>query len=112
MRDLRLLAWNVAVLLVIAAAGCSPERARYTVDEYRADTTLRHMQMARCQRDPGSLAKNPDCVNARQAAAIEDRVRLRDLPPVGLGAKPAPAEESKSDANRAEDAGDSPAPAR
>jgi hypothetical protein len=102
----------VVVVLGLAAAGCSPDRARYTVDEYRADANLRHAQMQSCRDDPGSLAKTPDCINARQAAALEDRVRLRDIPPVGLGAKPASSE--KSDAGSKRDAGaDEPtAPAR
>src|SRR5688572_19485428 len=71
----------------VALAGCSPDRARYTLDEYRADASLRHSQMERCKADPGTLAKTPDCINARQAAVLEDRVRLRDVPRVGLNEK-------------------------
>jgi hypothetical protein len=75
------------IVIGIVVTGCSPDQARYTVDEYRADATLRHSEMERCKDDPGSLAKTPDCINARQAAVLEDRVRLRDLPPVGLSDK-------------------------
>ncbi len=101
-----------AVVLGIAGAGCAPDRARHTVDDYRADATLRHAQMERCQADPGTLAKTPDCINARQAAVLEDRVRLRDMPPVGLGGQPATSESAAADSERDEGAGDPPARAR
>ena len=101
---------TIVVVVGIAVAGCSPDRARYTLDEYRADANLRHSQMERCKADPGTLAKTPDCINARQAAVLEDRVRLRDVPPVGLSEKSRrkPDTESKG----AEDANEPAAPAR
>ena len=108
----RVIIKSVATALALAVAGCSPDRARYTVDEYRADTTLRHSQMERCKGDPGSLAKTPDCINARQAAALEDRVRLREMPPVGLSIKPTSSNESDAELKRAEAADEPPAPAR
>lgn len=98
------------IVFGIAVAGCSPDRARYTVDEYRADSTLRHSQMERCKQDPGTLAKTPDCINARQAAVLEDRVRLRDVPPVGLSEKSS--RKPDTDSKRAEDADEPAAPAR
>jgi len=99
-----------AIVFGIAVAGCSPDRARYTVDEYRADATLRHAQMERCKDDPGSLAKTPDCINARQAAVLEDRVRLRDMPPVRLSEKTS--RKSATDLKPTEAAEESPAPAK
>jgi hypothetical protein len=80
---------GLSVVLAFFVCACSPppERARYTLEEYRANTELRHAQVARCQSDPGTLKKTPDCINAQQAAAFEDRVRLRDLPPIGLDPK-------------------------
>ncbi len=74
------------MVFALLTSACSPEppSARHTVDEYRANAQLRHAQVARCQEDPGSLKKTPDCINAQQAAAFEDRLRLRDAPPVGL----------------------------
>ena len=108
----RMIIKRVATVLVLAVTACSPDRARYTVDEYRADSTLRHSQMELCKDDPGSLAKTPDCINARQAAALEDRVRLREMPPVGLSAKPASSKESDTDLKRAEAANEPPAPPR
>jgi hypothetical protein len=79
------------VLFVLLVGACSPqpEAARYTVDEYRRDDFLRHAQVARCRQDPGTLRNNPDCINAEAAASLEDRTRLRDAPPVGLGEKKA-----------------------
>lgn len=74
----------VALALFVSACSPAPDQARYTVDEYRANADMRQAQVARCRSDPGSLAKTPDCINALKAAAFEDRVRLRDLPPIGL----------------------------
>ena len=87
---MRLLASLVLIGLALLVGACSPqpEVARYTVDQYRADDELRHAQVKRCREDPGTLRENPDCVNAEAAAAFEDRTRLRDAPPVGLGTKP------------------------
>ncbi|MET0658104.1 MAG: EexN family lipoprotein [Steroidobacteraceae bacterium] len=98
------------IVFAMVVAGCSPDWARYTVDEYRADAKLRQSRIERCKVDPGTLAKTPDCINARQAAVLEDRVQLRDLPPAGLNE-----ESSKSpdkDSKRTEDADEPSAPAR
>jgi hypothetical protein len=108
----RVIIKSVSTVFALAVTGCSPDSARYTVDEYRADAPLRHSQMELCKADPGSLAKTPDCINARQAAALEDRVRLREMPSVGLSAKPASSKESDADLTRAEAANESPAPPR
>ncbi len=93
-----------------AMAGCSPDRARHTLDEYRVDANLRHSQMERCKADPGTLAKTPDCINARQAAVLEDQVRLRDMPPVGLGEKSS--RKPDTELKRPEDASQPAAPSR
>ena len=77
----------VVLAFLVCACSPAPERARYTLEEYRANAELRHAQVARCQSDPGTLKKTPDCINAQQATAFEDRVRLRDLPPIGLDSK-------------------------
>ena len=83
-----------AVALLACACSQPPEQARYTVEEYRSNAELRHAQVARCQSDPGTLRDTPDCVNAQRAAAFEDRVRLRDLPPIGLDPKRNPSSPS------------------
>lgn len=72
------------LILILMLSACSPKQAKYTVEEYRGDAELRQAQVVRCQSDPGTLENTPDCVNAQRASALEDRVRLRDLPPVGL----------------------------
>jgi len=71
---------------IVALVSCSrePERARHTVEEYRANADLRHAEVQRCDADPGALRNTPDCVNAHMAASFEDRLRLRDAPAVGL----------------------------
>lgn len=86
---MRVVDWSIPLVLALVTGACSPEppQARYTVEEYRANAELRHAQVARCQRDPGALKKTPDCINAQTAAAFEDRLRLRDAPPVGLDPK-------------------------
>jgi len=109
MRNLVAITCSV-IAFSIAVGGCSPDRARYTLDEYRADANLRHSQMERCKEDPGTLAKTPDCINARQAALLEDQVRLRDMPPVGLSEKSP--KKPDTDLKRSEDADEPAAPAR
>jgi hypothetical protein len=79
--------FSIVLALLVCACSPAPEHARYTVEDYRANADLRHAQVARCQSDPGTLKRTPDCINAQQAAAFEDRVRLRDLPPIGLDPK-------------------------
>lgn len=71
-------------MLCLAACTQEPKVARYTVDEYRADASLRRTQVAQCEADPGTLQDTPDCINAHAAAAFEDHPRVRDLPPLGL----------------------------
>lgn len=89
MMAMRILGVSVLGLLELTACSRGTE-ARHTVDEYRADAALRHAEVERCRRDPGTLRDTPDCINAETAAAFEDRVRLRDAPPVGLGQEPVP----------------------
>ena len=80
--------WTFSLLGMIALleSACShaPDKARHTVEQYRADAELRHAQVARCRRDPGTMKTPPDCINAEAAAAFEDRRRLRGAPSVGL----------------------------
>jgi hypothetical protein len=75
----------ILVLIGLWTMGCAPEtKARHTVDEYRADSELRHTALESCAKDPGSLRSTPDCINAQAASAFEDRTSLREAPPVGL----------------------------
>jgi hypothetical protein len=86
---MRILGASVLVLLELTACACGPDEARHTVEEYRADPVLRHAEIERCRGRPGTLRGTPDCINAETAAALEDRLRLRDAPPVGLEREPA-----------------------
>lgn len=101
---------SIALVFAWLASACSPEPppARYTLDEYRANAELRHAQIVRCQQDPGSLKKTPDCINAQQAAALEDRLRLRDAPPIGLDPKRNPP--YRAAPGETQDAGESATP--
>lgn len=74
----------VAIAVVLGACTRSPDVARHTVDDYRANDELRRGQLAQCANDPGTLGDTPDCINARQAERLQGRRSLRDLPPVQL----------------------------
>jgi len=75
------------ILLGLVACSRQPETARHTVEEYRADKSLRQETFKRCADDPGSLGKSPDCINAREAERLESIGSLRDSKPLGLDAK-------------------------
>lgn len=74
------------MIVTIAAAACAPapEPTHQTVEHYRANREAREAKVAECANDPGGLRNTPDCINAKQAAAIEDIGSLQDLPPMGL----------------------------
>ena len=77
------------VVTVVSAAGCAPapDRARYSVEAYRQDPTLRRQELERCANDPGTLGDSADCVNAREAGRSVSVGSLRDLPPLRLPPK-------------------------
>jgi hypothetical protein len=83
---------TLAAVVLLGAAGCSrePDTARHTVEQYRADKTLRHEVFGKCANDPGTLGKTPDCINAREAERLESYGTLRDSGPVGLDSKKKP----------------------
>jgi len=74
---------------LVLLVGCSREAdvARHTVEEYRADKTLRQDLFKKCANDPGTLGKTPDCVNAQEAERLEGYGSLRNSGPIGLDAK-------------------------
>ena len=76
-------------MLTLAACTQSPDPTIHTVGYYRAHASEREAAVAKCANDPGSLRDSPGCVNAREAARLEDTGSLRNLPPMGLPAKPA-----------------------
>lgn len=78
--------WCLGVAVTIGAAACtpSPEPTHQTVEYYRANREAREARVAECANDPGRLGKTPDCINAKQAAAIEGLGSLRDMKPLGL----------------------------
>ncbi|HTD58112.1 MAG TPA: EexN family lipoprotein [Solirubrobacteraceae bacterium] len=77
------------VVTAISAAGCAPapDRARYSVEAYRQDPTLRRQELERCANDPGTLEHSADCVNGREADRAVGVGSLRDLPPLRLPPK-------------------------
>jgi hypothetical protein len=75
------------MLVVLALAACSraPGGAgTLTVDYYRAHAAERAAMLRTCENDPGDLRDSPNCVNAREAARVEDVGSLKSLPPMGL----------------------------
>lgn len=74
------------IVTFLSAAGCAPapDRALHTVEEYKANPTLRQAMLARCGNDPGSLGPSADCVNVREAEKSLDVGNLRTLPPIQL----------------------------
>jgi hypothetical protein len=93
--------WCLGIVVAISSAACapSPDPAHQTVEYYRANREARETKVAECVNDPGALGKTPDCVNAKQAAQLEDIGSLRDLPPMGLTP-----ESKKTDSSRSADA--------
>jgi hypothetical protein len=74
------------IVTFLSAAGCAPapDRALHTVEDYKADATLRREMLARCANDPGSFQRSADCVNVRVAQKSVDVGSLRTLPPLRL----------------------------
>lgn len=77
----------LALVLLISACSQETARARYTVEDYRANDAMREAKVKECANDPGTLGKTPDCVNALRAASLESRGSLRESAPVGLDPK-------------------------
>ena len=75
--------WATLTLL-LSACSQAPDRARHTVEDYRADRALRDTTLTACANDPGTLGKTSDCANAQSAAALEGAGGLRKLPPLKL----------------------------
>jgi len=83
------------VVTVSAAVSCAPAPDRATtVAYYREHPDERDAVLKRCADDPGSLGKQPDCVNAREASRLEGVGSLRELPPLDLPAEKKPSNES------------------
>lgn len=106
------LRFGLAMSATIAATACapSPEPTHKTVEYYRANKEAREARVAECANDPGALGVTPDCINAKQAAAIEDIGNLRDLPPMGLlkDQQEPPRDSSSDDLSRPENSGKAP----
>jgi hypothetical protein len=81
----------LGIVVTVTSAACvpSPEAPHHTVEYYRDHPAERTEIMAACARDPGALAKTPNCVNARVAASQADIGSLRELPPMGLSSSKA-----------------------
>lgn len=92
-----------AALAAVACSSPPVPPSHQTVEFYRTNKEARQAKVAECANDPGALGKTPDCINAKQAAAIEDIGNLRDLPPMGL----AEHEDKKSEASGHSEAGSS-----
>lgn len=85
---------RVALGLCLAAGviACTKESMQpvRTVEYYRAHAQEREEALRRCADDPGRLQRDPNCINAKQAAAVEGIGSFRDLPSMGLQREPQP----------------------
>jgi hypothetical protein len=81
--------YNLIALVLVGAAGCTrePDAAHHTVEQYRADKSLRQEVFGKCANNPGTLGSTPDCINAREAERLESYGSLRDSGPLGLDSK-------------------------
>jgi hypothetical protein len=88
--DARGVRWCLGIAVTIGSAACapSPDPMHQTVDYYVENREARQARLAECANDPGALGQTPDCINARQAAALESIGSLRDLPPMQLPTPP------------------------
>jgi hypothetical protein len=79
----------LAAVVLLGAAGCTRESdtAHHTVEQYRADKSLRQEVFGKCANDPGTLGKTPDCINVREAQRLESYGTLRESGPLGLDSK-------------------------
>ena len=82
----------LAVVLILSAASCTREAdvARHTVEDYRANKTLRQETFKKCTNDPGTLKATPDCINAQEAERLESFGSLRNSGAIGLDSKKKP----------------------
>lgn len=71
------------VLIIVACTPASPS-ARYTVEQYRSDQTLRLAQLKRCTRYPATVGQSAECINAREAERLEGIGSFQTLPPLKL----------------------------
>jgi hypothetical protein len=79
----------LTAVVLLGAAGCARESdtAHHTVEQYRADKSLRQAVFGKCANDPGKLGSTPDCINAREAERLESHGTLRESGPLGLDSK-------------------------
>lgn len=84
---------GLLLLLMLTACTQAPDSAKRDVAYYRARGAEREAMVGHCANDPGTLRDLPACVNAREAARLEDVGSLRNLAPMGLPTNPG----SKSD---------------
>ncbi len=86
LRFVRIRLGIVVTLSALTACAPVPDRAQFTVDYYREHADARDKTLATCANDPGTRQREPDCVNAQEAARIEGIGSLKGLPPMGLPA--------------------------
>jgi hypothetical protein len=83
----------VVTSCAVAACAPAPDRARHDVAFYRQNAEERERALSVCANDPGALAVQPECINAREAARIEGIGSLQHLPPMELPAPATPAQQ-------------------
>lgn len=79
--------------LTLAACTQAPDAAKNDIAYYRSHRAEREAMVGSCANDLASSHDSPACLNAREAARLEDVGSSRNLPPMGLPSNPG----SKSD---------------
>jgi hypothetical protein len=84
--------FNITVRLsfvLLMVTGCSrEEESARTVSWFQQHPNEREATVARCTDNPGQLGQTPNCINAKQAEALERIGSLRKLPPLDLPLPP------------------------
>lgn len=60
-------AYRFSIVVLSLLTGCGADESVHSVDWYKAHSSERDIRIAECERNAGTLALTPNCVNAKQA---------------------------------------------
>ncbi|EIU1335167.1 EexN family lipoprotein [Pseudomonas aeruginosa] len=55
------------IVVLFLLTGCGADEPVHSVDWYKAHRSDRDIRISKCERQAGTLALTPNCVNAKQA---------------------------------------------
>lgn len=56
-----------SIVILFSLTGCGADEPFHSVDWYKAHSSERDIRISECERNAGTLAPTPNCVNAKQA---------------------------------------------